>query len=307
MEKKLSVPAFSLLEIVKSELNDQQKIQLDYFAASFSSPMQLSKFPHRAAYFGIAVCTSGSATLFANLEQYNLLPGSLIVMEPDVIRNWTAQSADYAEEVLFFTAPFLLETTKYLNLIEGFRFFRQETPKVIQINGQETSLISELLQKIKSLSNSASNRKDQIIRSYINIVLDHVGDLYDQYDHSEFAQPNVQVALVVRFKQLLIEKHLNLRTVNGYAELLNITPKHLSETIKDITGKTAREWIHHIILLEAKAKLKQTSLNIAQIADSLNFSDSSLFGKYFKRYAGYSPASYRKYLIEQERSGKNGR
>ncbi|WP_316788877.1 helix-turn-helix transcriptional regulator [Pedobacter frigoris] len=300
MGTKTVIPEFSLLEIVTSELKDQEKTELDYFVASFSSPMQLSKFPHRASYFGIAVCTRGSATLFANLEQYHLSPGSLIAMEPGVIRSWDAQSDGYAEEVLFFTGPFLLETIKQLDLLKGFRFFQHETLKVIQINNEEVSLVNGLLQDIKKRTNSPNHYKNEIIRSYINIVLHEVAGLYDRYDREEFVRSNIQSTMVMRFKQLLVQKHLQLRTVNGYAELLNVTPKHLSETVKATTGKTARDWIHHIIILESKAKLKQTSLSITQIADALNFSDASLFGKYFKRYAGYSPASYRKRLAQQE-------
>ena len=292
------VPEFSLLEIVKSQLNNQE-MEVDYYVASFSSPMQLSKFPHRASYFGIAVCTRGSATLFANLEHYDLSPGSLIAMEPEVIRSWKAQSADYAEEVLFFTMPFFMETTSNLNLFKGFRFFQSETPKAVQLNLNEANLINGLLQEVKNLIDLPSNRKDEMVRSYINILLNQVADLYDKYNHAEFVKSTTQERIVVCFKQLLTQKYLQLRTVNGYADLLNITPKHLSQTIKETTGRTAREWIHEILILEAKVRLTQTSLSIAQIADALNFSDASLFGKYFKRYAGYAPLSYRKQLAGQ--------
>lgn len=294
---KSIVPEFSLLEIVKCELNNQE-MEIDYYVASFCAPMQLSKFPHRASYFGVAVCTKGSAVLFADLEHYHLSPGSLIVMGPEVIRSWKAQSSDYAEETLFFTAPFLVETTGKLNLVKEFSFFQNEMPKVVQITLVEINLINSLLQDIKNLINSTSGRKDEMVGSYIHIILNQIADLYDKYDHAEFVKSNTQERIVKRFKQLLTQHYLHLRTVNGYADLLNLSPKHLSQTIKETTGRTAREWIHDILILEAKVKLTQTSLSVTQIADALNFSDPSLFGKYFKRYAGYSPVSYRKRLSE---------
>jgi AraC-like DNA-binding protein len=83
------------------------------------------------------------------------------------------------------------------------------------------------------------------------------------------------------------------RNVNTYAEQLSITPKYLTETVKEITGKTAGEIIDDFVLLEAKLLLDNPALSIAEIADELHFSDQSFFGKYFKRHAGVSPKEYR--------------
>jgi AraC family transcriptional regulator, transcriptional activator of pobA len=63
--------------------------------------------------------------------------------------------------------------------------------------------------------------------------------------------------------------------------------------VKEITGKTAGEIINDFVLLEAKMLLDNPSLSIAEIADELQFSDQSFFGKYFKRLTGMSPKEYR--------------
>lgn len=284
---KASIPAYSLSEIVKPVLENQSK-KLEYFLASFVSPMQLSVFPHRASYYGIAVCTKGSAQLFADLEIYTLLPNSLIVMGPETIRSWKEQSVDYAEEILFFTESFFLKNMDY------FAFFRNNVAKVTMLDNDSVYIFNKLFNAIKEISQSSSLRKDAIARNYIDIVLNHVADLYDKYYAIGSAMVNSQNKMVSDFKKLLIEKHLEIRTVNGYADLLNVTAKHLSETIKEVTGRTASEWIHNILILEAKVRLKQSMASIARIAEELNFSDASLFGKYFRRYTGYSPAAYRK-------------
>ena len=257
--------------------------------------MQLSAFPHRAAYFGLAICTKGSATLLADLEAYTLLPGSLIVMEPEVIRSWNGQSTDYAEEILFFTESFFWESSTHFHSFKGFGFFQKKRPKVISLDSGDRHSIYQLMQTIKKTRLSASNRKDEMARSYINILLHQVADLYDKHEPVQLGVLRSQTEMVNTFKQLLIERHLQLRSVNGYADLMNVTAKHLSETIKANTGKTASEWIHDILILEAKVRLKQTTLSVASIAEALNFSDASLFGKYFKRYAGCTPAAYRKF------------
>lgn len=83
------------------------------------------------------------------------------------------------------------------------------------------------------------------------------------------------------------------RFLDFYASKLEVTPKHLSRTIKKQTGFTAVEWIEKYVIIEAKVLLKSSNLNIQQIADELNFPSQSFFGKYFKKVTGLSPKEYR--------------
>lgn len=63
--------------------------------------------------------------------------------------------------------------------------------------------------------------------------------------------------------------------------------------VREVSGKTASEWIDNFVLLEAKVLLRSTHMTIQQISDELHFPSQSFFGKYFKRLAGVSPKEYR--------------
>lgn len=95
------------------------------------------------------------------------------------------------------------------------------------------------------------------------------------------------------FQHLLLLHFRTERSVNFYAEKLFITPKHLSAVVKDISGKKPKEWINNITLNEIKKKLLYSSESVKEIAYSLNFPNSSFFGKYFKIHIGISPTRYR--------------
>ena len=84
------------------------------------------------------------------------------------------------------------------------------------------------------------------------------------------------------------------RSVIFYADQLFLTPKHLSRVIKEVSGRSAGEWIDEQVILEAKARLKTSSLTVQEISDQLGFPNQSFFGKYFKRHVGMSPSDYRK-------------
>lgn len=92
----------------------------------------------------------------------------------------------------------------------------------------------------------------------------------------------------------LVQQHFRKeRFLDFYAEKLEVSPKHLSRTLKRQTGFTAVEWIERYVILEAKVLLKSSNLNIQQIADELNFPTQSFFGKYFKKFTGISPKEFR--------------
>jgi AraC-like DNA-binding protein len=95
------------------------------------------------------------------------------------------------------------------------------------------------------------------------------------------------------FQNLVFHHYKEHRNVQFYADALYVSPKHLTETIKEVTGKTAGEWIDDAVVLEAKVLLRNHDVSIAAIADDIHFPDQSTFGKYFKKHTGFSPTEYR--------------
>ncbi len=96
-----------------------------------------------------------------------------------------------------------------------------------------------------------------------------------------------------RFISLVQHNYKEQRFLDFYAQQMGITTKHLSRTMKTLTGFTAVEWIERYVIMEAKVLLKSTNLSVQQISDKLNFPSQSFFGKYFKKVVGMSPKEFR--------------
>lgn len=92
-----------------------------------------------------------------------------------------------------------------------------------------------------------------------------------------------------RFFQLLAMHYKKYRTVQFYADKLNLTPKYLSTAIKRVTGRPILDWIHEAILIDAKMLLRTTDLTVQQISDQLHFSSPSAFVQFFKKHTGKTP------------------
>jgi AraC family transcriptional regulator, transcriptional activator of pobA len=103
-----------------------------------------------------------------------------------------------------------------------------------------------------------------------------------------------QHILLQKFIQLVNNFYIEKRTIDEYAELLSVSSNHLSKSIKLATGKNALSFINERLMTEAKSMIQYSDLDISEIAYQLHFSDNSNFGKFFKKYAGFSPLEFRK-------------
>ena len=83
------------------------------------------------------------------------------------------------------------------------------------------------------------------------------------------------------------------REVAYYASELCVTPKHLSEISRSITGNAANWWINRFTILDISRQLRDRSQSFTEIAESFNFSSPAYFNRYVQRYLGQSPSEYR--------------
>ena len=95
---------------------------------------------------------------------------------------------------------------------------------------------------------------------------------------------------IEKFNDLLDEHFKKSRSVQFYAEALNMHPNTLNALVKKYSGRSAKEVIIEKIMLEAKFHLTQSSLSVKEIAHLLGFDDPNYFSYFFKRSGNISPA-----------------
>jgi AraC family transcriptional regulator, transcriptional activator of pobA len=126
------------------------------------------------------------------------------------------------------------------------------------------------------------------------ILLYHLKGVNKNFQHVEESFKTPQHILFQKFMQLVNNFYLEKRTIDEYALLLSVSANHLSKSIKSAAGKNALSFINERIIAEAKSMIRYSNLDIAEIAYQIHFSDSSYFGRFFKKYVGISPLEYRK-------------
>lgn len=84
--------------------------------------------------------------------------------------------------------------------------------------------------------------------------------------------------------------------VRDVADILHIHPRHLSNTIKSVTGKSPCYFFERKIIDIAKAMLAQNIYSITNISMLLTY-DPSNFTKFFKKYTDQTPSQYREEFL----------
>lgn len=80
--------------------------------------------------------------------------------------------------------------------------------------------------------------------------------------------------------------------IRDLAALLHVHPIHLSNTVKEVTGKSTCDWYEEKLVRISKELLVETDLTIATIAQQLTY-DPSNFTKFFKHFTGVTPKQFR--------------
>ncbi|MBD2720692.1 AraC family transcriptional regulator [Hymenobacter armeniacus] len=287
----LNIPIYQLSALAEPG----EKPAAVLFLGPDSAPSQLPIHrPYRSNYYKIGLVLRGRARLQVDLETYELGPGSLMVLSPYVIKQWPSFSADFEGLSIFFTQEFISASSS-LNL-NSFAFFERDARHVFPLTPAHAEGIGAVLRSIGQKYAAPHAYREEILRSLIHILLHEIAPIYSAGHVSGSAVQTRSQLIAAEFKKLASRHYATERSLAFYADRLCITPKHLAETVKEVTGKRAVEWLAEAVLLEANVLLQNPALSIAQVADTLHFADQSTFGRFFRNNTGVSPAAFRQRL-----------
>lgn len=249
--------------------------------------------PIKTQYFRISLTRKGNAVIDIGLEKYNIARNSILFGIPGQIFALNQFSGDFLAYYMLFTEKFICDTLLKYNTKQHFQFLSYTGLQCFQLDHNTADEIENIIFKI---NNEVKQRKadgSEMIKLYIQQIILLANRSYGTVLLSLQKNSNSNQELFNKFLKSVSQHFLTVRKVSAYAEMLHVSPDHLNRAIKSCSDKTAHEHIDDMLLMEAKAYLLHTSLNIAQIAYKLEFSDPSHFSRFFKKYCGITPAAFR--------------
>ena len=260
--------------------------------------LQKSATPIKFDFFSLSLCLKGCAVHIVNqhefqVEEYSfqLVPAGSMFSQ-DIMRE---QTEIY---IILFTEAFIkFGNDKHgsENIERLFEYHNENMDNII--------LASNMFTRVKTIFEDIDaelhDKRDDylLIIKLLILKLLFILKREKRAKHLAFPKYKTRAEQIAHRYMYLIEKHfLRFKKVSDYAPLLDITPKHLTETVGKTLGKSALWCIHSRILQEALYLLEHTPLSINQIATYLGFNTPSDFSRFFTHYYHISPKTYRLHI-----------
>lgn len=295
------LPSYSIADIVQSvdwvELTaGLEKDFLCVETTNFHS--DLLQEPCRVDGVTIVMITEGHIQANVNLQKVSMQAGEVVVNVPDNIVQILPEDTNVSGIIM-------LVSYELFQKIPGFHIekspmyaYLQKHP-IFRPKDKDLSWLLDFSRNILYATKTyEGERKPEVI---LGLLAAFTQCLLDAAKSADFILPDSvtlkgnthQNNIFEQFMTLLHEHHSQERTVQFYAEKLMFTPKYLSRLIRDITGRSASDWITDFVMLEARHLLRRSDLSIKEVSYQLNFATPSLFARYFKKHAHCTPQEYR--------------
>lgn len=251
---------------------------------------------HRHDYYELLFFTEGSGKHMIDFETHSIGPKSIHFVAPGQVHA-LIRTPETKGFVIAFSKEFMFINSTDISVLNDFPAFNNISTPVLALDEYLYSETNGIVEKMGEEEKGSDPYKDKILGALITILLLKCKSRLSF--KAKTGTDSVSGQVLIRFNNLLEEKFMELHKVNEYSDLMNISPNHLSETLKKSTGKTAGELIQERLILEAKRLLLHADISTKEIGYHLNFSDPSYFSRFFKANTGLSPEEFRKQSREK--------
>lgn len=288
-----SIPVYPIGSLVPSTYRGSFSILR--FEDSFPSAQGNVYAPHRHDLYEAFWITKGQGTLWVDSRAYALHPPMLHFVSPGQVHAWKLDSPG-SGFVLYLGSSFFTSNTE--NGSDPLELILLDILKRGPIVSMPVERIAELTwfcYKLEEefLSTTVDVDTESVLRSYFRLLLMAARRSTDSAAPAQVEDKKSISQLTQRFIQLVEKNFPQGASVAGYALSLNVTPSHLTQTIKRATGKAPGQIIRERLILEAERLLQYSNLSTAEIAYKLGFEDPSYFSRFFKEHTGFSPSAFR--------------
>ena len=241
-----------------------------------------------------AYCYRGYCTFEWNNQTLRFEEGDCMILSrhDGLVRN-VCPSADFEVDVIYVTQEFIRLSTPQSNYGTRGHLSLFENP-IMRLNERQQEVCRQNFYYIKQrLSHSQHHfHRDAMMNAIQRMIIDFFdfhAELYgvdkvsSQYRH-----------LMEQFVEMLERGDFRKnRDVGYYADKLCVTPKHLSDVSKKVSGMPANYWITLYASLDISRLLRDRRLSFTDIAEMFGFSSLSYFSLYVQRNLGAKPSFFR--------------
>ncbi|WP_343617018.1 helix-turn-helix domain-containing protein [Flavobacterium sp.] len=252
-------------------------------------------------FYKISFKTKFSGKLKYGQGFYDFEEGGMSFVSPGQLLRMQDEEADYSGMSLHIH-PDLLRFYPLNFQIKQYGFFNYSASEGLYLSEKEKTTILSIYQFIQDELNEGIDKFSQdVIISQIEVLLNYANRFYDrQFITRKMVNHDMLTKLEKLFEDYFKEEKTVLKglpTVNSLAETLNVTPRYLSDMLRNLIGLNTQQFIHEKVIEKAREYLAKDEMTIAEIAYQLGFEHPQSFTKLFKSKTALSPSDYKKSLL----------
>lgn len=245
------------------------------------------------------LCLTGSAQICIHGNYFNIAAGDMLLFHPHLVLADSRISGDFTFRCLALSPEFLKERGHSSLPTWDVMQFLENNP-ILHLQPEEVDLFCKYydLLKTKFEGHRTENHRT-IIDSLLTLFMYEFHDILQRCGSFQTASYSSAETLFRKFLARLNAEYPRPRVVSYYAARLCVTPKYLSAVCKEVSGRTASDFIHQQTVKDIRTLLLTQDKSIKEICNELDFPNLSFFGKYVRQHLGMSPRQFRESHTQQ--------
>lgn len=178
---------------------------------------------------------------------------------------------------------------------KGILFFGAKELPIFEIPDSEIEKFEVLWKMLEIEMQSKDELQLEMLQSMLKRFIILCTRIYKSQNN--FSKLNLKETDIAREYFYLVEIYFKTKhTVQDYANILNKSPKTLSNVFAKLSERSPLQIIQDRKMLEARRMLRYTDKAIKEIAYDLGFEDIQTFSRFFKKQESISPINFRNNL-----------
>ncbi|MEM9051774.1 MAG: helix-turn-helix transcriptional regulator [Bacteroidota bacterium] len=235
--------------------------------------------------------------------KYDFTNGALFFIAPRQVMQW--DNAAVFEQKGFsinFHEDFL-KGTELNKEIKKYGFFSYSVNEALHLSPKEEKQIELIIENIElEYENNPDSFSKEIIISHLSTLLKYAHRFYERQFINRASFSNDLLEQFNRHLEAYFDsgklRENGIPSIEEIANLLSVSQRYLSDTLKKETGKTTTEHLHLYLIDEAKNILLDPNKSVSEVAYDLGFEYPPYFSRLFKKKEGISPTEFKaKYTL----------
>jgi AraC family transcriptional regulator, transcriptional activator of pobA len=264
---KFSIPIYNeindFLASIPTDLRTKNPNFYCFKLNAFEGSTVNYKPPFKKDFYFISLITNaGDTKITYDATSVTDLNSFLVFQSPGLLYSFMRDNRANGYLIYFKKEAFSFYKPDFEN---EFPFFNMIHSNFYKLNREKFDTFAPHFTEVVNAFETCGDNKYTIATMKLLVLLHQLKDFTTTMTEWEQSFTSPQQILFQKFMQLVNNFYLEKRTIEEYADMLFITPNHLSQSVKLIANKNALSFINERIITEAKSMIQFSKLGISEI------------------------------------------